>query len=218
MKTLVCVFAHPDDESFGPGGTIALWSKKYEITVICATAGEAGQHGPYSKREIGNIRKKELQRSAKILGVKKVIFLGFKDGALCNANYHKLVEKAKEYIDKIKPDTLLTFEPRGVSGHIDHVTMSMVTSFIFERTNYIKSLYYYCLSEAKRDKFAGKYFIYVPPGYNNSEIDLTVDIKPVWKIKTKAMYTHNSQKHDADRVLSLTADLPKEEHFLVLKK
>ena len=44
MKPLVCIFAHPDDEAFGPGGTIAKFAKKRPVYLICATKGESGKY------------------------------------------------------------------------------------------------------------------------------------------------------------------------------
>src|SRR3989344_4769755 len=139
-QKIVCVFAHPDDEAFGPGGTIAEFSKTHNVYIICATKGEAG--GFDHEKNIAGIREKEMLASAKILGVREVRFLGFIDGKLCNEIYHQLADKITKYLEKIQPETLLTFEPRGVSGHIDHVTVSMVTSYVFERLSFVKKLLY----------------------------------------------------------------------------
>ncbi|MBI4159549.1 PIG-L family deacetylase [Candidatus Wolfebacteria bacterium] len=85
MKTIVCIFAHPDDEAFGPGGTIAKLAKKNRVYIICATKGEAGKDSRRKKMGVlHDHRASELVASAKILGVKKVYFLGFKDGTLSN--------------------------------------------------------------------------------------------------------------------------------------
>src|SRR3989344_5880847 len=104
---LVCVFAHPDDEAFGPGGTIAKYSQTHNVYILCATKGEAGnlKH----KQNIANIREQELLESARILGVQEVKFLGFIDGKLSNSNYHALAGKIKSYLEKIRPEILLTF-------------------------------------------------------------------------------------------------------------
>lgn len=63
------------------------------------------------------------------MGVKKVHFLDFLDGTLSNNLYHKLADKIEGHLKKLKPHTVITFEPLGVSGHIDHITVSMVTTF-----------------------------------------------------------------------------------------
>ena len=218
-QKLVCVFAHPDDEAFGPGGTIAKFAKDHDVYILCATKGEAG--GKNGQKDIGKIRSDELLESSRILGVKQVFFLGFTDGQLCNNTYHALAKKIKKHLDLIKPQTLLTFEPRGVSGHIDHVTVSMVVSYLFERLPYVKTLLYYCHTDwqVKIIKtFLKDYFVYFPPGYKSAEIGKTVDIKPVWKIKERAMKVHKSQMHDVNRILAFLKLMPKKEYFLVLKK
>lgn len=217
MKTLVCIFAHPDDEAFGPGGTIAKLSKRYDVYILCATKGEAGINSKNKEKAIAAIREKELVKSAKILGVKKVYFLGFEDGTLSNNLYHKLAEKIKEKLLELRPETIMTDEPRGVSGHIDHIVVSMATTFVFYQLPFLKTLWYYCLSERARAKVKN-YFIYFPPGYKKSEIDKIVSIKDVWATKVKAMYAHQSQKHDIEKVLHNQKTLPRKEYFLVASK
>lgn len=218
-QKLVCVFAHPDDEAFGPGGTIAKLAQDYEVYILCATRGEAGEKN--GEHDIGKTRSNELLESSHVLGVKKVFFLGFTDGQLCNSNYHDLANKIKQIVKRLKPEILLTFEPRGVSGHIDHITVSMVTTYIFEHLSFVKKILYYCHTDwqVKIIKtFLRDYFVYFPPGYKSTEIGLTVDIKPVWNIKEKAMRIHKSQIHDVNRILTFLKLMPKKEYFLVLKK
>lgn len=217
MKRAVCIFAHPDDEAFGPGGTIALLSQTHEVTLICVTNGDAGLNSTRSQKELSKIRRAELRRSAAILGVKDVIFLGYKDGTLSNALYHEIAEKLIEKLQFLQPDTLLTYEPRGVSGHIDHIAVSMITSFIFPKIPSAQTLLYYCISEENRT-LHGDYFIYFPQGYRKDEIDRVVDVSSVWEKKVAGMKEHKSQKHDADSILERYKKLPKEEYFLVKEK
>ncbi len=135
MKPLLAVFAHPDDEAFGPSGKIALEAKKRDVYLICVTDGAMGINSGRSKKDLAIIRKKELKNSAKKLGVKKVFFLEYKDGSLSNSLYHKIAEKIEDIVKEIKADTLLTFEPRGVSGHLDHIAVSFITTFVFRNNS-----------------------------------------------------------------------------------
>jgi len=217
MKRLVCVFAHPDDEAFGPSGTIHLYTKTHEVYLICVTNGDAGENShTTSKLPLGKIRQRELRASSKFLGTKKVFFLNYADGSLNNLLYHEIVKKIKKITDRLKPELLLTFEPRGVSGHLDHIAVSMMTSFVFEHSNHIRKLLHYCLSKKLTDKM-GEYFIHRPDGYTDEEIDETVDITAVRDIKTKSMLLHKSQVHDSKRILKLFGTLT-QEYFLVKNK
>lgn len=216
-KTIVCVIAHPDDEAFGPSGTLYKLARDNKVYILCATKGQAGQD---SRSETGtnltSRRSKELKTSAKHLGVKKIYFLGFADGTLSNNLYHKLAEKIKTHLELLKPEIIITFEPQGISGHIDHITVSMATTFVVKKLAYVKELWYHCIT-TERAKSRKDYFIYFPPGYKRSEINKIVDISDVWDIKLKAMRTHESQKHDADKILKDSENFPKEEYFLVKK-
>ncbi len=217
MKSVICIFAHPDDEAFGPGGTIALLAEKNPVYIICVTDGDAGINSSDAKKDLSSIRKSELKKSAKILGVRDVYFLGYKDGCLCNGLYHEIADKITKIIKNLNPDTLLTFEPEGVSGHIDHITISMITSFLYEKMDYLKVLMHYCISKESR-ALEEPYFIYFPPGYSKNEISETYDISTVWDKKIASILAHKSQKHDAIRVMKKLEKLPKEEHFLVKKR
>ena len=216
---IACIFAHPDDEAFGPGGTIASLAEKNDVYVFCATRGEAGQDDQprIASKKLGKIRSEELRQSAKILGVKKVSFLGFRDGCLCNKTYHNIVRKLINKLAVIKPQILLTFEPRGRSGHIDHITVSMVTTYIFDKLPEARELWYYCLSDNFR-KMINDYFIYFPPGYKKKEVNKVINVEKEWEKKIAAIKAHKSQSEDVQQVLKLLKKLPKEEYFLIVKK
>lgn len=189
-KKILCVFAHPDDETFGPGGTIAAWSRLgARIHLLCATKGEAGING-------GNgIRVKEVKKAGKILGIKKIDFLGFLDGKLCNNDLQKLEQLISKKIKSFTPDILLTFNLNGVSGHMDHISVASATTQAFKKTKIAKKLYYYTLPKEHASDNED-YFIHFPQGPHIHEMHEQVDIRKVWNIKVEAMQKHKSQAHD----------------------
>lgn len=215
-KTIVAVFAHPDDEAFGPAGTIYKLAKDNDVYILCATYGDAGTHDdPKKQREIGQIRAEELRQSAKLLGVKQVFFLGFKDGELSNNLYHKLADKIEEKLINLKADTILTYEPRGISGHLDHIALSFICDYVFTKIKTVKSTLKYCILQGLEME---DYFIYFPTGYSEEDVDMTIDIEDVWDIKKAAMRLHTSQKNDAERIIKQNEPFPKKEYFLVTNK
>ncbi len=137
MKTLLLVFAHPDDESFICGGTIARYVQSgWQVDLICATRGEAGNVDPYkdlSGEELGNIRQKELETAGTILGITSVTFLGYKDGALAGQHPGELEDKIYRQMTAIFPDVVVTFEPNGITNHPDHTKICLSTTFAFQK-------------------------------------------------------------------------------------
>ncbi len=85
-KTLLAVFAHPDDEAFGVGGTLARYAAQgVRVVLACATRGEAGQISDPSlatPENLGRVREEELRCAARALGVREVIFLGYRDSGM----------------------------------------------------------------------------------------------------------------------------------------
>ena len=126
-KTVLAVFAHPDDMDFSSSGTIAKWAAKgSDITYLVCTDGSKGSEDPkITPRKLALIRKREQIEAAKILGVKDVIFLGRRDGELVVDI--KLKEAIARVIRQKKPDLVITLDPmflystkRGVVNHPDH--------------------------------------------------------------------------------------------------
>jgi N-acetylglucosamine malate deacetylase 2 len=228
MKRLLVVLAHPDDEAFGPGGVLAKYGQdpSVEIHLLCATKGESGEMSEevqsskfkvQNKGKIGlhDIREQELLNSAKILGIKKVEFMGFKDGTLCNNLYHDITDKIIAKINDFKPQVLLTAERLGVSGHIDHIVMSMTTTYAYKKTSIPKKLYYHCMPKGFWHKFMDDYFVYFPEGYSEEEITTRIDYGSVVDIKKQAMCEHKSQMKDVKRLLFYMKFRKKIDHFIL---
>ncbi|GMR11651.1 MAG: PIG-L family deacetylase [Anaerolineae bacterium] len=135
--------AHPDDETFGLGGTLALYTNRgVKVHLICATRGEMGTVAPefmdgYSS--IADLRVDELLCAAEQLGLEEVNFLGYRDSgmagtednehprALAQAPVDELVATLVGYIRKLKPQVMITFDPEGGYGHPDHVAVNRAT-------------------------------------------------------------------------------------------
>lgn len=205
-RKVLAFFAHPDDESFGPGGTITKWAKAgAEIQIVCATKGELGGDGA--------IRENELREAAKVMGVSYVEFLDHQDGHIDNACLASLEEVFMQRIEIFKPDTLITFNHNGVSGHLDHIAVSSATTQAFRKTTIPQRLYYYALCKSQTSHMKN-YFIYFPEGYEKEEIDEIVDISAIWDTRMEAVHKHASQEHDIQNFLK-SFETVREEYFLI---
>ncbi len=216
-KNILAVFAHPDDEAFGPSGLIGYLSEKNNLYLLVITDGAAGKNSLKIKKPLSEIRKKEVKKSAQILGIKKVYFLNYQDGFLSNNLYKEIKNKIEEFVNTLEIDYLLTYEPRGISGHLDHIFVSLVCSHIALKNKKIKDLFYYCLSKKQR-KNINDYFIFFPPGYSRKEIDYYFDYLTFLDKKINAIKAHQSQKHDADEILKNLKGKENKEYFFSLKK
>jgi len=131
-QRMLVILAHPDDESFAAGGTLAKYAHQgVQVILLCATRGEAGISGA-NPSEAGEVREHELRRAAEHLGI-EVYFLGYPDGELVNTNPAMLLETISCWIDLVQPQVILTFGPEGVSGHPDHVTISNIVTQVYDQ-------------------------------------------------------------------------------------
>ena len=130
---LLAVFAHPDDESMGMGGTLAKYSAEgVETHLVCASRGERGWFGPEDQNpgleRLGQLREKELANAVKELGMTGLYFLDYIDGDVDRANHAEAIGKIVTHIRKIKPQVIVTFPPDGNYGHPDHIAVGQYTS------------------------------------------------------------------------------------------
>ncbi len=150
-KRLMVIVAHPDDESFPIGGTIAKTvAEGGEVMLVTATRGEAGI--PDMKPDAaGRLRERELRAACEALGVKTLRFLGYRDGTLDQVEAHAAIDQLIALMRAFRPDAVITFGPDGISGHPDHVTAHHWVTAAFERARHAgwaRRLYYITPSEA----------------------------------------------------------------------
>jgi LmbE family N-acetylglucosaminyl deacetylase len=147
QKTILFVGAHPDDETFGIGGTLALYAAAgVKVYYACATRGEAGTIGPEAMKgyaTIGEMRWAELTCAAKVLGLVDIIHLGYRDSgmagskdtkhpkALVKASAEQVAGRIVKVIREIKPQVVITFDPIGGYRHPDHIAVHNATVMAF---------------------------------------------------------------------------------------
>jgi len=128
---LLGVFAHPDDEVFCVGGTIARCAEAgAETAVVSLTQGEAGvirDAAAATRRTLGAVRSTELARAADALGVHQATCLNLGDGCLEHHDLAEIAATARTVIEQFEPDVVVTFGPDGAFGHPDHVTSCLAT-------------------------------------------------------------------------------------------
>ncbi len=130
MKRILVFEAHGDDMEFFAGGTIAKFaSLGHEVTVVCATDNEKGTFD-LSADEMRAVRDNELNDAAAVLGVKRVIPLGYSDGDLAyDVSPRDLRGQFMRMIREHKPDIMFTWDPFApYEGHPDHRAVATAAS------------------------------------------------------------------------------------------
>jgi N-acetyl-1-D-myo-inositol-2-amino-2-deoxy-alpha-D-glucopyranoside deacetylase len=140
--------AHPSDEAFSMGGTLALYARRgVKVHVLCGTRGEVGEMDPALMQGFSSIaerRESELRCAAGILGLSGVYFLGYRDSGMPgstdnnhpNAMAAQPVDEAAarvvHFIRMLKPQVVITHDPIGGYKHPDHIALHLATKRAFE--------------------------------------------------------------------------------------
>ena len=144
---LLAIFAHPDDESYGAGGVMALAAAAGNaVWVLCATNGDQGGRPGEMDVDHGldpEIRRVELACACSELGIHEPIFLGYRDsgmegwgapeGSLSLAPQEEVVERILAVVRRLRPAVIVTFDPGGVYGHPDHTACSATATAAYRR-------------------------------------------------------------------------------------
>ncbi len=146
-RGLLAIFAHPDDESYGAGGVMALAAAAGNpVWVLCVTNGDQG--GRPGEMDVDHsldpqIRLEELRCACMELGISEPLFLGYRDsgmegwgapeGALSLADPDQVVARMLGVIRRLRPAVIVTFDPGGVYGHPDHVATSATATAAYRR-------------------------------------------------------------------------------------
>lgn len=210
MKILF-IFAHPDDETFSSGGTIAkLTQSGHMVKLITATRGEVGEVGEppvTTKDKLGKTREKELKNAAKVLGISRVFFLNFIDGTLHTLKEKELIKAIAPIVKKEKPDVIITFDKTGASNHPDHIAISKAATSVYKdyaknQTKNVK-LYHTASPKSYLKKYKEMGLTYTAFGKQKGTPDerITTRVKINFAIKDKALRHHKSQHKDWERFL-----------------
>jgi LmbE family N-acetylglucosaminyl deacetylase len=125
LGTVLSVWAHPDDETYLAGGVMAAAaSAGHRVVCATATAGESGTADPvtWPPDRLGRVRRWEAAAAMSVLGVREHHIRGLPDGALPE---HE--QAGREWVagllEEVRPDTVLTFGPDGITFHPDHIAV-----------------------------------------------------------------------------------------------
>jgi LmbE family N-acetylglucosaminyl deacetylase len=207
---LMGVFAHPDDESLGTGGTLAKYSHEgTETFVVTATRGERGRFGDAPESPgpeiVGRAREAELRAAANELGVREVALLDYHDGDLDKVAAADAAEKIASHIRRIQPHVVITFAPDGAYGHPDHIAISQFTGaaiVLAADRHRVSKFYYFVHSEDRWAAYqtALKKLSVKVDGVERTavawpdwEITTHIDASDVWQTVWRAVQCHKTQ-------------------------
>jgi LmbE family N-acetylglucosaminyl deacetylase len=132
---LAAVLAHPDDESVGCAGALALaHDAGATARLLVVTRGEAGSADGTPDPAVGDQREAELICAARAIGLDEVSVLdGYPDGGIADQSFETLVDEIAAWLAERRPAAVITFGPHGVTGHPDHVVVGSATRWAVER-------------------------------------------------------------------------------------
>ena len=241
---LATILAHPDDETFGTGGTLIKYaSEGVTVHSLCLTEGEQGWPGgdgaPIVPREhVGAARALELAEAGRRMGVASVTCLKYPDGGLARVKEEWVVRDIVRWLRRVRPDVVITWGPDGGYGHPDHIAAGKLALRAIELAGiaryepelgdhvHVKRAYRFVAGAEFVDRLRE-----LEPGFAeymktlNVQLDrwtrdrlgASIDVSPYMERKLEAMDAHRTQTPDLNmwrRVRSKVPDLLGEEQYL----
>ena len=208
-RVILCVFAHPDDESFMAAGVACKYAEEgARVALVTATLGEEGSAGDppvCSKEELPAVREAELRRAVEILGIESLDLLGYRDKQLALAPAEEVREKLVRLLRRHRPQIIITFDPNGSNVHTDHVAISRFTSDAVQAA--ADERFFPDVGAAHRVErllwttptpcweLALKERPWEEPG-----VDFLIDVSRWWRRKEEALRAHRSQIKNTARL------------------
>ncbi len=191
--SLLAVFAHPDDETFRCGGTLALLAQRgVRVQVLTATRGQAGSCGDpplCAPEELPAVRENELRCACAALGIQPPILLDYQDDQLSKADPERIVSEILAVVREVRPQMILTYGSDGVSGHPDHIAIGCFAAEAFRRALDVVALHAIAVPHSLARTLDMTQIHSVP----DHSISLTVDVSTVWNAKMSAIRCHRTQ-------------------------
>ena len=216
---LMCVLAHPDDESLGTGGLLAKCAEEGIATyLLTATRGERGRFGDATESPgpdiVGATRAAELLCAAEQLGLREVRFLDCPDGGLASVDAADVIRKIVAHLRRVRPHIVVTFGPDGAYGHPDHIAISQLTTTAIvcaadpsysredDEPHRVSKLYFIAWSAKKWDAYQAALRKLVVRVDNEERqatpwadwaITTVIDTSAVWQTVWRAVSCHRTQ-------------------------
>jgi len=230
FRTVLGVFAHPDDETFGPGATLArLAGEGHQVHLLTATRGEAGTIGrsaSFGRQELASLREAELVAACAALGILPPEILTLPDSGLARLEEETLLRPFVRKIRSVRPDILISFHADGISGHADHRTVTTRALDAFDLAAdpavwpYLgpafapQRFWAYSIPESRARRVTMRRLFSVP----DDAIDAVLEVRAYVQAKRAAVAAHASQKPFIDKLeqdLGALEDYWSEESFVL---
>lgn len=230
-RTILGVFSHPDDESMGPGGTLAKYAAEgHRVVFVTATDGGAGRlykERPADNTELRRLRRAETVVAAAILGIEFLGFLGWKDRDLENTSILEIEVEIARVVRREKPDVVLTFHGSGISYHPDHRVVALAVSGAFmgsARAGWYRDprvetlaphraskLYHYTVIKSHVERVAWRRDVYASP---DDDVTSVIDTRAWADTRWKAIQAHGTQRDGPPWRVAYEAGLFETEGFV----
>jgi LmbE family N-acetylglucosaminyl deacetylase len=220
-RRLAAVFAHPDDDTFAVGGTLALERGRVDYTLIVATSGEAGlisDPALASAGTLAKVREQEERDALAVLGAEDaaVRFLGYPDGGLAEVSRDEIADKVIDVLREVRPAVVVTFGREGITKHDDHIAIHQVATEAFHQLRAeegegraFQRLLYTALLQSNLDRFweaLRKRGVevgetegpFMPRGVPDHTVTVRVDCRPVVSTKLEALRAHRTQQGEME--------------------
>jgi LmbE family N-acetylglucosaminyl deacetylase len=235
-RRIACIVAHPDDDTYGVGGSLALHAgSDLEVTVVVTTSGEAGQIADPSlatRQTLASVREAEGRASWEALGIEPTIhFLRYPDSRVADVPREELTAAYVELLLEARPEVVVTFGPDGVTGHADHVAVGSAATDAFhaaraQTPGCLHRLLYTVLSRARLEAFNVELVArgmepmdptqpYTPRGVPDERIGVSVDCSPAFGRKLEALRRHRTQGEMEDLPFELWPAVLGREEFVL---
>ena len=216
--TLVAIFAHPDDEAFGTGGTLAKYAHEgVAVHLVTATLGEAGEVANPDlifTQPLSVVREQELRCACQHYGVKELHLLGYVDGQTAVVPQGTAVYKIVKLLRQLKPQVVISFGPDGIYGHYDHLAVHRWAMAAVQLANQadcwpeagsahtVAKFYHRALPEeqiAQLEQALGRNYVSMDGvpfpfvGYPMEKITTIIDVRDYAETKLKGIRCHASQ-------------------------
>lgn len=224
-KIIFGIFAHPDDEAFGPSGTLLLETRAgSELHLVTLTAGENGMN-PDNHQDLSTVRLAEWHAAGHLIGASTMHHFGYIDGTLGNVDHIAITARLERLVrDIVSQQTepveveFMSIDLNGITGHIDHIVAGRSACLAFYRLKAaglpLSRIRLACLERSQLTTH-NTAFAYMEAGHLTEEIGETIDARAVINDIYAIMRTHHTQRQDGEIHITRHGEGVAINHFII---